>query len=89
MLILKRVKVVCFDRVLQVLFLKTLWRELDRGGVQTLGSDAKTVRGCVAANTRHNSIKVRYVPITFWLAFEWNRKSLKLLKVRVKFPTLA
>src|SRR5882672_6912553 len=84
------VKVVCFDRLLQVLILKMLRRELDpRGGVQAVGSDVRTVRGCVAANTRENSTKVYCLSITFLLAFEWNRKSLKLLKVRVKFPALA
>ena len=84
------VKVVCFDRLLQVLILKTLRREWDRrGGVQTLASEVRTVRGCVAANTRENSTKVHCLSITFLLAFERNRKSLKLLKVRVKFPTLA
>jgi len=54
--------------------------------VEAVGSGAKTVRGCVAANTRENSIEVHYVSITFLLAFEWNRKSLKLLRVRVKSP---
>src|SRR5882724_3528349 len=84
------VKVVCFDRLLQVLILKALRRELDpRGGVQTLGSDVRTVRGCMAANTRDNSTQVYWMSITFLLAFEWNRKSLKLLTVKVKFPALA
>ena len=84
-----RVKVVCFDRLLQVLILKVLRREWDpRGGVQAVGRDVRTVRGCVAANTRENSIEVHCVSITFLLAFEWNRKSLRLLKVRGKFPPL-
>ena len=65
------VKVVCFDRLLQVLILKALRREWDPGrGVRALGSDVKTVRGCVAANTRENSTKVYYLSITFLLAFE-------------------
>lgn len=73
-----------------MLILQTLRRELDpRGGLHALGSDVKTVRGCMVANTGENSIKVHCVSITFLLAFEWNRKSLKLRKVRVKFPTLA
>ncbi len=86
------VKVVCFDRLLKVLILKALRRELDpRGGVQAFGSEVRTVRGCVAANTPENSTKVHCVSITFLLAFEWNRKTLKYLKVkvRVKFPTVA
>src|SRR6266404_541698 len=85
------VKVVCFDRLLQVLILKRLRREWDpRGGVQAVGSDVRTVRGCVAANTRENSTKVHYMSITFLQAFEWNRKSLKLLavKIQVKDPAL-
>ncbi len=57
--------------------------------MQALGSDIKTVRGCLATNTGENSTKVHCVSITLLLAFEWNRKSLKLVKVRVKFPTLA
>ena len=70
-----------------MLILKALRRESDpRVGVQALGGDAKTVRGCVAANTRENSMEVHYMSITFLLAFEWNRKSLKLLEVRVRFP---
>src|SRR6266403_4080395 len=65
------VKVVCFDRLLQVLILKVLRRELDpRGGVQAVGSDVRTVRGCVAANTQENSVEVHCVSITFLLAFE-------------------
>jgi len=73
-----------------VLILKALRCELDpRGGVQALGSNVKAVRGCVAANTGENSIEVHCVSITFLLSFEWNRESLKLLKVRAKLPALA
>jgi len=49
-LILKRVTVFCFDRLLPVLILKMLRRELDpRGGVQAFGNEVRTVRGGVAA----------------------------------------
>ena|SRR6266850_1842289 len=46
--------------------------------------------GFASGNTRKNSTQVHCVSITFLLAFEWTRKTLKLLAVKaeVKFPTL-
>src|SRR6266850_83921 len=65
-----RVKVVCFDRLLQVLILNGLVQGFSREA-RRCGTGLQ-----VSINTRKSSTKVQCVSITFWVSFERSGKVL-------------
>src|SRR6266850_1302308 len=65
-----RVKVVCFDRLLQVLILNGLVQGFSRVA-RRCGTGLQ-----VSVNTSNSSTKVQCVSITFWVSFERGGKAL-------------
>src|SRR6266850_5092273 len=71
-----RVKVVCFDRLLQVLILNGLVQGFSREA-RRCGTGLQ-----VSVNTRKSSTKAQCVSITFWVSFERGGKALSGCELR-------